>query len=148
VVGALIGAAAAALVAVALWQRHDDTTVADGPRGTPVQLNGTDLAPDANGKAGVRQLPSGWAIDIQIPTLPFRDGTEFYQVWVRDCAKQFIVPAGSFHDLKQVVAWTGVSLEDFPLITVTKETLAPNGPDQASSGQVVASGLYHACPAT
>ncbi len=142
---AVLGAAAAALVAFAAWPNRT-TEVASGPGGTPVVMKGTDLAPEADGTAAVKKLGSGWAISIAIPDLPWREGTDFYQVWVRDCAKQYLVPAGSFHDLKKVVAWAGVSLDEFPVITVTRETLAPNGPGQASSGEVVASGELHPCP--
>ena len=51
------------------------------------------------------------------------------------------MPAGSFHDLDDATGWVGVSMTDFPVITVTMESaVGGKDPGQESSGQIVASG--------
>ena len=93
-------------------------------------------------------VASGVEIDLRVPGLPRRDGGEFYQVWLKNCDGTQLVPAGSFHELDDAVAWAGISSDDFPLITVTKEVVAPpKDAAQGSSGEVVAKGAIGECPA-
>jgi len=138
---AVVGAAAA--VAITLVVTRDPATPADA---TAV-MTGTDLAPGLSGSADVRAGSSGVRIAIRVPGLPRRDDGEFYQVWLKSCDGTQLVPAGSFHDLERAVAWAGVSTDDFPLITVTREEVAaPTDAAQGSSGEVVVAGAVADCP--
>ena len=111
-------------------------------------MTGTDLAPGIKGEARLTAVSSGIRIELQLPGLPRRDGGEFYQVWLKNCDGSQLVPAGSFHELDDAVAWAGVSPADFPLITVTKEAIAPpKDAAQGTSGDVVAKGAIEECPA-
>ncbi len=142
VLAALASAAAAAVITVAVTSNDDQPTQqADAS----VNLVGTDLAPSVSGTLGVHQTESGVALYLSVPGLPRRDGGYFYQVWLKDCEGKYLVPAGSFHELDEATAWAGVSGTDFPIITVTKEHLAADPAEQASSGEVVATGQLHAC---
>lgn len=138
---AAVGAAAAALITVAV--QRDSTTPADAT----VAMAGTDLAPGVSGEAELTAVSSGVKIELKVPGLPRRDGGEFYEVWLKNCDGTGLVPAGSFHDLDDAVAWAGVSPDDFPLITVTKEVVAPpKDATQGSSGEVVVAGAIGECP--
>lgn len=140
-VAAAVGAAAAALIVVAV--RDKDGRRADAE----VALGGTDLAPGVAGKAEITSLSSGIRIDLAVPGLPRRDGEEFYQGWLKNCAGDALVPIGTFHDLSEATGWAGVSSADFPLLTITREVVAPpKDAAQGSSGEVVVSGNIAACP--
>jgi hypothetical protein len=92
-------------------------------------------------------MSSGVEIEIRMPGLPRRDGGEYYEVWMHDCAGNEWVPAGTFHDLEYVVAWAGVPAAHYPVLTVTRESAAPpTGDGQGSSGDVVAWGSLTDCP--
>jgi len=136
-----VGAAAAA--AITLVVTRDAPAKVD----ETVAMAGTDLAPGITGEARLTAVSSGVKIELRVPGLPRRDGGEFYQVWLKNCDGTQLVPAGSFHELDDAVAWAGVSPADFPLLTVTKEAVAaPKDPAQGSSGEVVAKGAIGACP--
>lgn len=138
---AAVGAAAAAIITVAVTR--DSSTPADAI----VAMAGTDLAPGLSGEAQLTAVSSGVKIELKVPGLPRRDGGEFYQVWLKSCDGTQLVPAGSFHELDDAVAWAGVSPDDFPLITVTKEVVAPpKDAAQGSSGEVVVAGAVGECP--
>src|SRR3954451_22221985 len=141
---ALVGAAAAALVTGVIVSNNNGsaTTSAGATPQQQVQLVGTDLAPQgAGGSAGLISHPSGVELRLAVPGLPARTGGDFYQVWVKSCDGSLLVPAGSFHDLDDATGWVGVSMTDFPVITVTTESaVGGKDPGQESSGQIVASG--------
>jgi hypothetical protein len=140
-VAAAIGAAAAALIAVAVSNIGADRSDAQ------IALGGTDLAPDATGKAEITSLSSGVRIELSVPDLPRRDGDEFYEGWLKNCDGTGLVPIGTFHDLDGATGWAGVSVADFPILTVTREVVAaPKDAAQGSSGEVVVSGNLAACP--
>lgn len=148
---AAVGAAAAGLIVGIVAKRDDGPSSADSvtsPGGAQVlTLTGTDLAPGVGGTATLTSHPSGVEIQLAVPGLPERTGGEFYQVWVKTCDGSLLVPAGSFHDLTDAVGWVGVSMDDYPVVTVTKE-VATGGkdPSQGSSGEIVASGTVGDCP--
>ena len=138
---AAVGAAAAA--AIMLVVTHDSSRSPDAV----VALAGTDLAPGVAGTAGITAVASGVKIELAVPGLPRRDGGEFYQVWLKNCDGSQLVPAGSFHELDRAVAWAGVAPADYPLLTVTKEVVAPpQDAAQGSSGEVVLKGAVGECP--
>ncbi len=122
----LAGAAAAAVVAVAI------SLVPRGSSGGDrIALAGTGLAPGSSGSARILRRESGLRIELNASGLPRRDGSLFYQAWLKGAAG--LVPIGTFHTGDHVVLWAGVALEDFPTISVTQEEVG----DQASSGRGV-----------
>ena len=54
----------------------------------------------------------------------------------------------TYHDLDKATGWAGVSIDDYPVLTVTREHVAPpKDAAQGSSGEVVVSGKLKECPA-
>ncbi len=139
---AAIGAAAAAAVVLIAVPR-DDLQSADAK----IDIVGTDLAPDVSGTAGITELSSGIRIDFSVTGLPRRDGDDFYQGWLKNCAGTALVPIGTFHELDEATGWAGVAIADFPVLTITRESVAPpKDAAQGSSGEVVVSGALAQCP--
>jgi hypothetical protein len=128
---ALLGTAAAAILALMLVIRpsSDNDSV-------EFALTATELAPSAQGTVDVTPEESGLRIELNATGLPRRDNGNFYQAWLRNNDGQSI-PIGTFHDGRDVVLWAGVSLEDYPELTITQEKADGK---QASSKQVVLSG--------
>ena len=129
VVGGAVAAAAAAVIAVvslAVWRQGSND-------GVMIALQSTPLAPGATGTARVFAEQSGLRIELNATGLTRRDGGLYYQAWLRDAAGN-LVPVGTFHTGDHVTLWAGVSLSDYPTLTITEEQ-ADN--DQASSGQRV-----------
>ncbi len=151
--GTAVAAAAVAVLVTTAVVRRDGT---DGSTAKPAlpaggvqtfSLEGTSLAPDVGGTVGVSIVASGTRLQIRLTGLKDRRGGDFYQVWLSDCAATALIPAGSFHNLDDVVAWAGVAPESYPKVTVTAESAAPgDGTGQESSGQVVADGQIGTCP--
>ena len=136
---AVLGAAAAALVAVVAVRIGDDTSTQRSA--AEIELAGTDLLPGAAGRADITTTPSGVRIQLDVPGLPRRDGTEFYEAWLKNDDATGLIPIGTFHSGDDVTLWAGVAIEDYPILTVTRETVAgPKDPAQGSSGEVVVSG--------
>lgn len=137
---AVLGAAAAGIVAVAVVNIGDDnssTRLADAQ----IALVGTDLEPAAAGRADITTTPSGVQIQLDVTDLPRRDGNDFYEAWLKNVDGTGLIPIGTFHSGDDVTLWAGVAIEDYPILTVTKETVAgPKDPAQGSSGEVVVSG--------
>jgi hypothetical protein len=125
------GAAATAAVALAIGLGIFGTD-AGGERFTAA-LAPTGLLPAARGEATLTKTSSGWRIDLDASGLPRLEGGQFYQAWLRDPAG-VLVPIGTFNEGRGVTLWAGVSPEDFPLLTITRERADA---DQASSGEKV-----------
>ena len=141
-VAAAVGAAAAAAIVLIAVPRNDDQQ-ADAS----IDIVGTDLAPGIVGNGGITSEQSGVRIDFSVKGLPRRDGDEFYQGWLKNCAGTLLVPIGTYHELDDATGWAGVSVDDFPVLTVTRETVAPpKDAAQGSSGEVVVSGALAPCP--
>jgi hypothetical protein len=130
---ALSGAVAAAAAVLLVIGVVAVVRGGDGDDGVDIALGPTELFPDAQGTASVVAEQSGLRITLDATGLPRRDGGDFYQAWLRDEAG-VLVPIGTFHEADDVVLWAGVSLEDFPTLTVTEES---SDGDQASSGRRV-----------
>jgi TPR repeat protein len=128
---ALVGTAAAAILVsmLVVWPGPDSDS-------EQFALAATKLAPGAKGTAKVTPEESGLRIELNATGLPRRDNGDFYQAWLRNDDGQSI-PIGTFHDGNGVVLWAGVSLKDYPELTITQEK-ADN--DQASSGDKVLGG--------
>jgi hypothetical protein len=137
---ALIGAAAATLIAVVVT-RDDNSTPSVAEPDATITIVGTDLEPSVSGAADITVVQSGVRIELNVPGLPRRDGDEFYEAWLRSVDGEGLVPIGTFHDANGVVLWAGVTIDDYPILTVTRETVAgPKDPNQGSSGEVVVKG--------
>lgn len=140
---AAVGAAAAAIVVLVAVPR-DVQQSADAS----IAVVGTDLAPGISGAAGITSVASGVRIDFSVKGLPRRDGDDFYEGWLKNCAGTALVPIGTYHDLDKATGWAGVAIDDYPVLTVTREHVAPpKDAAQGSSGEVVVSGKLKACPA-
>jgi len=126
--GIVAAVAAAAIVVVALAVVRQD-----GDDGVVLALQPTQLVPGASGSARVFSEQSGLRIELNATGLPRRDGGLYYQAWLRDAAGN-LVPIGTFHDGDHVTLWAGVSLAEFPTLTITEEQVDN---DQASSGRRV-----------
>jgi hypothetical protein len=101
------------------------------------ELAATDLSPGAHGSVEVTRNPGGFRVTLDASGLPPLPTGGFYQAWLKDPTGS-LVPIGTFSSSDETVTlWSGVSPEDFPLLTVTVEDL--DG-DQASSGRVVLAG--------
>jgi hypothetical protein len=142
-VAAAIGAAAAAAIVLIAVPRNDSQK-ADAR----IDVLGTGLEPDANGRADITSVESGVRIDFSVKGLPRREGEDFYEGWLKNCAGTSLVPIGTYHDLDDATGWAGVDVKDFPVLTVTREHVAPpKDAAQGSSGEVVATGSLAACSA-
>jgi hypothetical protein len=142
-VAAAIGAAAAAAIVLIAVPRNDSQQ-ADAR----IDVLGTGLEPDANGRADITSVESGVRIDFSVKGLPRREGEDFYEGWLKNCAGTSLVPIGTYHDLDDATGWAGVDVKDYPVLTVTREHVAPpKDAAQGSSGEVVAGGTLAACPA-
>lgn len=109
-------------------------------------LVGTKLAPGLSGRASFSSRESGVQIEVKMPGLPWRDGGEYYELWMHTCDGSEWVPAGTFHDLEYVVAWAGVPIKNYPILKVTREVAGPpTGAAQAPSKDVVAWGSLDTC---
>jgi Anti-sigma-K factor rskA len=140
---AAIGAAAAAAIVLVAVPR-DDQQQADAQ----IDIVGTDLAPEIRGSADITSLQSGVRIDFSVKGLPRRDGDDFYEGWLKNCEGTALVPIGTYHELDDATGWAGVAVADFPILTVTREHIAPpKDAAQGSSGEVVVSGSLAPCPA-
>jgi Anti-sigma-K factor rskA len=142
VAAAAIGAAAAAAV-VLIAVPGDDQQSADAT----IDIVGTDLAPDIRGSAGITELSSGIRIELSVAGLPRRDGDDFYEGWLKNCDGTALVPIGTFHELDAATGWAGVAIADYPVLTITRESVAPpKDAAQGSSGEVIVSGALAQCP--
>jgi hypothetical protein len=96
-------------------------------------LSATELAPGATGTVTMLKTDSGWDIHLDATGLPRLDNGQFYQGWLRN-AEGILVPIGTFNEGTDVTLWAGVPPDQFPTMTITRESA--DG-DQASSGQRV-----------
>lgn len=145
-VAALIGAAAAAAIVVAA---RPSTNSGEAQRAdVVVAMLGTELAPTVVGAAELTVERSGVRVYLTVPGLARRDGDQFYEGWLKNCAGTKLVPIGTFHELDDAAGWAGVALAEYPILTITREVAAaPKDAAQGSSGEVVVSGKLAECPA-
>jgi len=113
-------AATAAMAAVVLFIAFTGGT--HGPAGhtTVVAAQGSDLAPDLMGTVSIRPTGSGWWIQLEVVDLPPAPAGAYYEGWVWSGGEG--VSVGTFHmrgEPGPVILWSGVDLQDYPLLTVT-----------------------------
>jgi len=134
---ALPTAVAAAVVAFVLFTG----TGSDDP--TPsveVALAASELAPEAVGTVGLVDAVGGLRVHLKVDRLPAPPDGSFYQAWMIGDAG--VVAVGTFHgvdDGKAIILWSGVSVEQYPVFTVTLEP--DDGNPSPSSQQVLMADL-------
>ena len=140
----LLPAAAALVLAfgAGLWfGDRDDTSVAvDDPAdaAAAVTLSGTALAPDATASGLIFDRGAGYSIRLHVDGLSPAPQGEYYEGWLQSIGGD-LVSVGTFHMRGgdgSVVLWSGVGLDDYPTLLVTKQIEG----QEASSPQVVLSG--------
>ena len=100
-------------------------------------VQGTPLAPGAHGSATLTKTTSGWRIELSATGLPRREGTEYYEAWLKNAAG-ILVPVGTFNDARKVTLWSGVPVTKFRSLTVTQQVANGN---PKSSGRKVLMGM-------
>jgi hypothetical protein len=128
--------AAAAAVAIVLV-----TSSGGGPSELQFAMvvQGTPLAPGANGSATLTKKLSGWEIKLNAKGLPRREGKDFYEAWLKNAAG-VLVPVGTFNDARNVTLWSGVPVTKFRSLSVTQQVANGN---PKSSGLRVLTGTIH-----
>jgi hypothetical protein len=128
-VGAAAAAAVAALAIGIVATRDDEGPVEAFP------IEGTDLAPDADASAVVKELGAGVAISLDVHDLPAAPEGFYYQGWVRNDEDE-AVTVGTFHMRSgdaTVTLWSGVDVHEYSTLTIT---LQKEGGGPESSGKV------------
>ena len=128
----LVGAAAALLLAAILVSPGGEPAPAD----LEAALAGTELAPSAEGQAVLTKTDAGWRIELDASGLPRLDDGRFYQAWLKADDGE-AVAIGTFNEPDEVVLWAGVSPREYPLLTVTEESVSDGTP---ASGERVLAG--------
>ncbi|MDH4077677.1 MAG: hypothetical protein OEY41_14115 [Acidimicrobiia bacterium] len=131
--GGVAIAAAVAVVAIGALAvvNRDDSIVA----GTEVALAGSQLVPDASAVAHVEPRDDGVRIVLEVTGLPPAPPGSFYAAWVVKEEPRTRIPIGSFHlrggGADQIELWSGVSADDYPIVSVTRQSEAdPAGPGE------------------
>ncbi|MEM7339454.1 MAG: anti-sigma factor [Actinomycetota bacterium] len=136
---AVLGAAAGVLLA--LVGVATITTLADRePDEVAITLEGTDNAPGASAEARIVALDAGTRIELDVSGLPPAPPGTYYEAWLRE-SPEVGVSAGTFHMRggdDSIELWSGVVLQDYPLVTVTIQDEA----EPESSGVVVLRALF------
>ena len=113
------------------------------PASTVVALAGTELAPDAAGRANIVPTDSGFEVKLDISGLPPAPAGRYYQGWLRN-EDGNAVTIGTFHGREGtdgIILWSGVDIADYPTLTVT---IQQEGAGAESSGRVVLRGEFPA----
>jgi hypothetical protein len=110
------------------------------PAGKALRFQGTlaatPLAPGAQGRVTLTQTNAGWHVDLHVSGLPRLDNGRFYEAWLKNPAGT-LVPIGTFNQGPSVILWAGVSPQNFPTLTITKQTASNT---EVSSGLRVLTG--------
>jgi hypothetical protein len=128
----LAAVAAAAVVVVLITS----SSASNPPLQFAMVVQGTALAPAAHGSATLTKTLSGWRIQLSATGLPRREGTDFYQAWLKNAAG-VLVPVGTFNDARKVTLWSGVPVTQFRTLTVTQQVANGN---PKSTGRKVLTG--------
>ena len=135
--GSLTAGMAAAVALIAIYALGTALLDSDdsGPEGIEFALDATELAPDSQATALIADTPQGTKILLDVSGLPPADDGTYYEAWLRQ-SPEIGVSAGTFHlrgGDAMIELWAGVTLEDYPLLTVTIQDEAT----PESSGVVV-----------
>jgi hypothetical protein len=126
----VIAAASAAAVALAVGIALGVTNSTTSAQRFHATLAATNLAPGASGSATLTRTDAGWRVKLRTSGLSRLDNGRYYEAWLKNDAG-ILVPIGTFNQGPAVTLWAGVSPQDFPTLTVTKQTANGN---PASSG--------------
>lgn len=133
----LLGAAAAIVLLAGAVVLFSTTGAPPAETAFAGELVPTGLIPDVEGEVDVIPVQSGLRIELDAPSLPRRDGGEFYEGWLR-LDDDRLVPVGTFHEGGDVTLWAGIELDRVVAMTITLESAVPgSSAEQASSGDVV-----------
>jgi len=116
-VAAVLGLAAIVAVVVGI------TGVLSSADERVVAIGGTELHPEATGRAAIRETDSGWWIQLDISDLPPAEEGTYYEGWVWNDDGDG-VSIGTFHlrgGDESVALWSGVDPSSYPAIWVTLE---------------------------
>jgi hypothetical protein len=130
---------AAAAAAVAVGFVATVAVTGNEPDSAVVTLAGTELEPDAAGRATIASMDSGFEIELDISGLPPAPAGAYYQGWLRN-EDGDAVTIGTFHGREgtdDIILWSGVDVADYPTLTVT---IQQERAGAESSGQVVLRG--------
>jgi len=132
---ALAGVAAAAAAAIVVAASVNTSSPAR--QQFAMVIDGTALAPAAQGSATLTKTDSGWRIALSARGLPHLSGETFYEAWLMN-ARRVLVPVGTFNDARDVTLWAGVPPTEYSTLTVTRQQANGN---PASSGERVLTGI-------
>jgi hypothetical protein len=134
---AAAAAAVVAVVAVATVRR------------TPEAADVLALSPSAEAPAGsagsaqVEERADGTRIVLEVHGLGPAPADEYYEVWMKEDGEDEGVSAGTFHlrggGQERIELWSGVSPEEYPVVTVTLEHEDDGG---GASNRVLLSGRF------
>ncbi len=97
----------------------------------------TGLIDGVDGSIEMASFDSGLRIELDAPSLPRREGGQFYEAWLRT-EDGLLVPVGTFHGGDAVTLWAGVERHRVTAFSVTlEEAVGPDSVDQRTSGRVV-----------
>jgi hypothetical protein len=137
---ALVVAGAAAAVAAAVLSIGALTGNGGGsPRFTAAlaPVGGTPSATTASASATLTRTATGWHVYLQVEGLPRLDHGHFYEAWLGN-GSGGPVAIGTFNQGEDVTLWSGVSPQDYPMVTITAEDADGN---PAPSGRSVLTGV-------
>lgn len=109
------------------------------PSGTPVELIGTEIAPEASGVAFLDPTGAGWEIRVELANLPPAAPGFYYEGWVWS-DEGAGVSIGTFHlrgANKPVTLWSGVDINEYPSIWIS---LQQEGEGNSVSDEIVMRG--------
>ncbi|MCI0425152.1 MAG: anti-sigma factor [Actinobacteria bacterium] len=134
----VVAVAAGLALAGVIWVAGNLLTPSSPDPGIVAVMEGTALAPDAEGVATLAETGSGWWIRLDVSGLPpAADGT-YYQGWVWRRGEG--VSVGTFHlreGGEDVILWSGVDVADYPEIWIT---LQDEGAGTEASDRLVMTG--------
>ena len=135
---ALLGAAAVVVFMFGGVVLFSAINGSDGTDQFSADLVPTGLIDNVNGGSiEVTSFDSGLRIDLDAPSLPRREGGQFYEAWLRT-ADGLLVPVGTFHGGDAVTLWAGIERDQIVAFTITREAAVPaDSVDQRTSGNVV-----------
>jgi hypothetical protein len=92
--------------------------------------------PTTSASATLTRTVTGWRVYLEADGLPRLDNGHYYEAWLGNRSGDRVA-VGTFNQGEDVTLWSGVSPQDYPMITVTAEDADGN---PAPSAQIVLTG--------
>jgi Anti-sigma-K factor rskA len=110
----LLGAAAATLIflGIGIVRRAPSPNLR-------IAFTATALAPNAQGKADLRETDSGWEVKLDTRELGRLDDGRYYEAWLE--GPKGTVSLGTFHTGANVTLWAGVEVDEYETMAITIE---------------------------